>query len=63
MLQSEVKFRTGGWNGVWQLIPFGSWGEVGEELLPLQIHACPKCGKVEFTANPKEIQKVIDLSN
>jgi hypothetical protein len=58
MLQSEVKFRTGGWNGIWQLVT--TWGELGEELLPLQVHACPKCGKVEFSAKPNTIQRVIN---
>lgn len=60
MLHSEVKLRTGGWSGLMQLVPFGSWGEVEEELLPVMIYLCPKCGKLEFMALEKTRQKIID---
>jgi hypothetical protein len=62
MLHSEVKLRTGGWSGLMQLIPFGSWGEVGEELIPVVLHVCPKCGKLEFTAPEKTKQNIISRS-
>lgn len=60
MLHSEVKLRVGGWSGLMQLVPFGSWGEVSEELLPVTLYLCPKCGKLEFMAQEKTKQKIID---
>ena len=59
MLQSGVKLRTGGWSGFMQLLPFGSLGEVGEELLPVVLHVCPKCGKIEFMAPKKTKEEII----
>ncbi len=40
-------FRTGGTTGGWKLL-FGEWAELGEEMLPLEVYACPACGKLEF---------------
>lgn len=62
MLHSEVELRIGGWSGIMQLVPFGSWGEVSEELLPVVLHVCPKCGKIEFMAQEKTKQKIINRS-
>lgn len=40
-------FRIGGTGGGWKLV-FGEWAELGEEMLPLEILACPACRRVEF---------------
>ncbi len=60
MLHSEVKFRTGGWSGLMQLLPFGSWGELGEELLPVEVYVCVRCGKIELMAPEKTRQRIIE---
>jgi hypothetical protein len=62
MIHNEVKLRIGGWAGLAQLFPFGSLGEVGEDVLPVILYVCPKCGKLEFMAKQKTIQKVINES-
>ncbi len=41
------EFRVGGSSGGWKLL-FGEWAEVGEEMLSLEVLACPSCRKVEF---------------
>lgn len=45
-------FRTGGSSGGWKLI-FGEWAELGEELLELEVLACPRCRKVEMRVPAK----------
>lgn len=41
------KFRSGGTSGGWKLI-FGEWAELGEEMIPLEVWACPNCRTVEL---------------
>ena len=41
------QFRVGGTSGGWKLL-FGEWAEVGEEMLTLEVLACPSCRKVEL---------------
>ena len=41
------QFRIGGTSGGWKLL-FGEWAEVGEEMLSLDVLACPRCRKVEL---------------
>jgi len=41
------RFRTGGTGGGWKLL-FGEWAELGEEMLPLEVLACPSCRRVEL---------------
>ena len=60
MVHTEVKLRTGGWNGYWQLFPFGSLGELAEELMPVEVHVCMRCGKIEFMAPERTRQKLIE---
>jgi predicted RNA-binding Zn-ribbon protein involved in translation (DUF1610 family) len=43
------KLRIGGVGGEWSYI-IGDIVEVEQEALPVQVHICPKCGKVELTA-------------
>jgi hypothetical protein len=62
MLHTKLNLRIGGWTGLAKLIPFGSIGELGEELLPVSVYVCPKCGKLEFMALERTKQKIIDRS-
>jgi hypothetical protein len=62
MIHSEIKLRIGGWSGIMQALPLGSLGELGEELLPVVLYVCPKCGKLELVAQEKTKQKIIDRS-
>jgi len=41
-------------------LAMGEIGEIAEELLPVLIYMCPKCGKIEFMAQEKTKQKIID---
>lgn len=52
-LMGVEKFRFGGTSGGWKLI-FGNWAELGEEMIPLEIWACPSCRKVEFRIPAQE---------
>lgn len=40
-------FRVGGTGGSWKLV-FGEWAELGEDMLPLHVLACPSCRRVEL---------------
>ena len=51
MTSTKINLRVGGWRGLNQLLPFGNLGELGEELLPVTLFMCPKCGKLELMAN------------
>ncbi|HHW40752.1 MAG TPA: hypothetical protein GXX19_06350 [Syntrophomonadaceae bacterium] len=41
------EFRTGGTTGGWKLL-FGEWAELREDMIELEIWACPKCRRVEL---------------
>lgn len=41
------QFRVGGTSGGWKLL-VGEWAEVSEEMLSLEVLACPSCMKVEL---------------
>ncbi|MEW6171584.1 MAG: hypothetical protein AB1510_00740 [Bacillota bacterium] len=47
------KFRCGGTTGGWKLI-FGEWAELGEQMIPLEVWACPHCRKAEFRVPAQE---------
>jgi hypothetical protein len=59
MLCTEAKLRIGGWSGIMQFLPFGNLGELDEEVLPVKLYVCPKCGKLELMAQEKTIQTII----
>jgi hypothetical protein len=40
------QFRVGGTSGGWKLL-FGEWAELGEDMLKLEVRACPVCRHVE----------------
>lgn len=41
------EFRTGGTAGGWKLL-FGELAELGEEMIELELWACPQCRHVEL---------------
>ena len=59
---TRMKIRVGGWTGLWQALPGGALGELTEELLPVIIYVCPKCGRLELVAEEKTKQKIIERS-
>jgi DNA-directed RNA polymerase subunit RPC12/RpoP len=46
-------FRTGGTSGVAHLF-LGSWAELGESTLELELLACDSCGHVELQLPKKD---------
>ena len=48
-------FRIGGKGGEWAFI-IGDIAEIEEQLLPIQVYICPKCGKTELFANEKTMK-------
>ena len=48
----SAEFRIGGTKGGWKLF-FGEWAELGEDMVELEMLACPTCRHVEFRL-PKE---------
>ena len=61
MLHSKLNLGAGGWDGITKGLPFGigEIGEIGEELLPVIIYVCTKCGKLEFMAQERTKQRII----
>lgn len=53
MSQSRTKFRINGWEGLHPKLTDDDSGKLGEELLPVIVYLCPKCGKIEFRADEK----------
>lgn len=43
---------VGGTSGGWKLL-FGEWAVLGEEMLKLEVRACPRCAHVEFRVPPR----------
>jgi hypothetical protein len=62
MVFNKINLRVGGWSGALKgLHPaIDAMGEMGEELLPVIIYVCPKCGKLEFRAQEKAKERIID---
>jgi len=42
-----AEFRIGGTSGGWKLF-FGDWAELGEDMVTLDLLACPTCRHVEL---------------
>jgi hypothetical protein len=62
MVFREINLRIGGWSGALKGInpALDTIGELGEQLLPVILYICPKCGKLEFKAQEKAKEKIID---
>jgi hypothetical protein len=59
MLHSEVKLRIGGWSGALHGLPLGDLGELSEELLPVEMYVCVRCGKMELMALKETKDRII----
>ena len=42
-----AEFRVGGTRGGWKLL-FGEWAELGEDMVTIDLLACPKCRHIEM---------------
>jgi hypothetical protein len=42
-----AEFRSGGTRGGWKLL-FGEWAELGEEMVTIDLLACPNCRHIEM---------------
>ena len=42
-----VELRTGGTTGGWKLV-FGELAELGEQMLPVEVWACSRCGHIDL---------------
>ena len=42
-----AEFRIGGTRGAWKLL-FGEWAELGEDMVSIDLLACPKCRHIEM---------------
>ena len=42
-----AEFRIGGTRGGWKLL-FGEWAELGEDMVTIELLACPKCRHIEM---------------
>ncbi len=57
-----AKFRVGGTSGGMKLL-FGEWAELGEEMIPMYVFVCPRCGKVELYATEELRQRAGSVAN
>jgi hypothetical protein len=64
MVFNQVNLRVGGWSGALKgLHPaIDALGELDEELLPVILYICTKCGKLEFRAQEKAKERIINNS-
>jgi hypothetical protein len=53
MSQTRTKFRIYGWEGTKQKSADNDSARLVEEILPLIVYLCPKCGKIDFKADDK----------
>ena len=53
MSQTRTKFRIDGWEGTHQKPADDDSEKLGEEVLPVIVYLCPKCGKIDFRADEK----------
>ena len=53
MSQNRTKLRIDGWEGSHQKLADNNSGKLEEEILPVIVYLCPKCGKIEFKADEK----------
>jgi hypothetical protein len=53
MSKTRTMFRINGWEGSHPKLVGDDSGKLGEELLPVIVYLCPKCGKIELSADEK----------
>ena len=61
LFAENASFRVGGTGGGWKLL-FGEWAKLGESMIPLEIHVCPQCGRIELVAAEETKQRLMKLS-
>jgi DNA-directed RNA polymerase subunit RPC12/RpoP len=62
---NEVKIRMVGSQGLKEILGFTfftSENVGGEIILPLLMHVCSNCGKIEFMAKGKKTQRILNKS-
>jgi hypothetical protein len=63
MNYNEVKLRMVGSQGLKEILSFASFDNVGGEIvLPLLMHVCTNCGKIEFMAKGNKTQRTLKKS-
>ncbi|MGD6809206.1 MAG: hypothetical protein ACQCN3_05850 [Candidatus Bathyarchaeia archaeon] len=62
MVFRKLSLRVGGCSGLLKSLhpAFDTIGELEEELLPVILYICPKCGKLEFRMQEETKEKLID---
>ena len=58
----KAESRIGGTSGGWKLL-FGEWADLGEGMISLCIHVCPKCGRTELFADEETKQRLLGLGS
>jgi hypothetical protein len=53
MSRTRTIFRIDGWEKSHLKLVDGDSGKPIEELLPVTVYLCPRCGRIEFRANEK----------
>jgi len=53
----RAPFRIGGTRGGWKLL-FGELAELGEEMLPIYVFMCSKCGRLELFVDKKTQERL-----
>ena len=62
MRYAIINLRVGGWEGIFNVLPIGGLGTVQEELLPVKMYVCSKCGNIKFVALEKTKLKLINVN-
>jgi hypothetical protein len=53
MSQTKTKFKIDGWEGSHQKPTHDDSARFGEEVLPVIVSLCPKCGKIDLRVDEK----------
>ena len=51
MSKTRTNFRINGWEGIKQKFADNDSARLGEEILPVIVYLCPKCGKIDLKAD------------